>query len=149
MQKSFLCKKFNELTLSELYDILRLRQEVFVVEQKCPYLDTDGLDQQALHVYSLKSDNTIESYARILPAGAVYENYCAISRVITIQDSRRSGTGTRLMKFCLEKCRTHFKGQKVKISAQLYLTAFYESLDFKIVGEGYLEDNIPHIAMIF
>lgn len=144
---SYVTKSFDQLTLNELYDIMALRQEVFVVEQDCPYLDADGKDQDSYHCLGY-IDGQLEAYTRICPPGISYDTYVSIGRVIVSQRIRSSGEGARLMMYSLEECKRLFPSYDNKISAQCHLTGFYQSLGYTEVGESYLEDDIPHIAMI-
>ncbi len=144
----FKCKSFSELTIDELYDIMALRQEVFIVEQACPYLDADGKDQQAFHLMGFDKDEKLISYARIAPKGVPYENYISISRIVSSPSVRGKGVGKKLIIESLNTIEKLFNSQAIKISAQCYLIKFYNSFGFETIGEEYLEDNIPHIAMI-
>ena len=139
--------KFEDLYREHLYAILQLRQEVFVVEQDCPYLDADGKDQISIHLLGLDGNDKLQSYARILPRGISYENYASIGRILTSAAYRGRGEGSSLMTKSIEICQQLFSGP-IKISAQVYATAFYERFGFEIVGEEYLEDDIPHVAMV-
>ena len=141
----FHVKSFSELTVSELYQILQLRSEVFVVEQDCVYQDIDFKDQKALHVLGYKN-NTIIAYTRIFKPGDYFEN-ASIGRVVVKKIERKYGYGHELMKVSIEAIKDAFHQQKITISAQLYLKKFYESHGFIQVGETYLEDGIPHIRM--
>lgn len=138
---------FAELSLEKLYDIFVLRQEVFIVEQNCPYLDADGKDIDGMHL-TIETDNQLAAYARILPKGISYPKYCSIGRVVTSPHYRRQNLGIQIMKYAIEQCKLHYPGQDIKISAQCYLMDFYRKFDFKPIGNEYLEDDIPHIAMI-
>jgi len=138
-------KKFNELTLEELYSILQLRSEVFIVEQNCVYNDPDGKDRSAWHLIALE-DNKLVAYTRILPPGVSY-NDPAIGRVVTSSSKRGLGLGRELMKRSIEACEKLFGKISITLSAQVYLQGFYESLGFIVVGEEYLDDGIPHIKM--
>lgn len=144
----FICKTFQELSNEELYASMVLRQEVFVLEQNCPYLDADGKDQDAWHLLGFDTKGSLIAYLRILPKGISYENYPSIGRVVTSQSIRRNGAGKALMLRALEETDRLFPGEALKISAQVYLLRFYSDLGFQAVGEEYLEDGIPHIAMI-
>ena len=144
----FRCKPFSELNVDELYEIMALRQEVFVVEQDCPYLDADGKDQHAWHLMGFDKNDTLIAYARIVPPGISYENYVSIGRIVSSPSVRGKGTGKKLMEASLDAVKKLFNNQPIKISAQCYLIRFYESFGFKTTGTEYLEDNIPHIAMI-
>lgn len=139
-------KTFNELTLFELYEILKLRSEVFVVEQNCPYLDVDGKDEKALHIIG-KSGHQIVAYTRCFGPG-IYFKEAAIGRVVVSKDFRLFGYGYQIMKASIEAIKTRYSTRIIKLSGQTYLIKFYESLGFKTIGESYLEDGIPHITMI-
>lgn len=144
----FVCKPFYDLSLDELYEIMKIRQEVFVVEQTCPYLDADGKDQEGWHLYGTNQKGEMVAYTRILPAGISYENYPSIGRVLTTESERGTGAGKLLMSVTIEKLEQLFGSLDIKISAQCYLEKFYKDFGFEPVGESYLEDDIPHIAMI-
>ncbi|NCO64588.1 MAG: GNAT family N-acetyltransferase [Flavobacteriales bacterium] len=141
-----LVKAFNELTTQELYDILQLRSEVFVVEQNCVYQDIDGKDQKALHILGFKN-NQLVAYTRIFKPGDYFEN-ASIGRVVVAKNQRQHQYGYDIMKVSIEAVENHFKETLIKISAQAYLKGFYNNLGFNEIGEEYLEDDIPHIAMI-
>lgn len=143
-----LCLHFNELNTSQLYQVMSLRQEVFVVEQNCPYLDTDGKDQFSWHVMFLDENENLSAYCRLLPKGVSYEKYPSIGRILTAPAARKRGLGKQLMKFSIAKAEELFGRTAIKISAQCYLENFYKSFGFEPVGEMYLEDDIPHIAMV-
>jgi ElaA protein len=121
---------------------------VFIVEQDCPYLDIDDKDIYAHHVLGKDENGVIHSYSRILAKGISYEEYSSIGRVITSSNARGSGEGRKMMKFAIECIKSVYPRDRVKISSQCYISSFYQSLGFEKVGEEYLEDNIPHIAMI-
>ena len=144
----FQVKGFQELTNDELYGIMVIRQEVFSVEQNCPYLDADGLDQGAFHVLGTVKGMGLVAYSRLCPKGVSYSDYVSITRVVNKIGVRGKGVGRKLMDFNMSYMNRHFKEMPIKISAQTYLTAFYQSYGFQTVGESYLEDGIPHIAMI-
>lgn len=139
-------KPFTELTTNELYAILQLRSEVFVVEQDCVYQDVDFKDQKALHVIGFKNDKIV-AYTRIFKPGD-YFTQASIGRVVVAKNERKFGYGHIIFDYSIEAILEFFKETVIKISAQKYLKNFYESHHFKQVGEEYLEDNIPHIAMI-
>lgn len=143
------CLFFDELTLAQLYDVMALRQTVFVVEQNCPYLDADGKDQRSWHIlgYDQKSA-TLAAYTRLIPKGLTYEHYASIGRVVTAPSARGQGIGRRLMEESLQQTRRLFGDTPIKISAQSYLIHFYRDLGFVPVGEEYLEDGIPHVGML-
>jgi len=140
-------KKFDELTNIELYEILKLRNTVFVVEQNCVYLDTDDKDLQSCHLLGYEQNQLI-AYLRILPPGISY-NEASIGRVVTHPNFRKSGYGIELIKIAIVKTLEQFDTDSIKISAQCYLLNFYSNLGFVAVGEAYLEDDIPHIEMIY
>ncbi|MDX1829626.1 MAG: GNAT family N-acetyltransferase [Lutibacter sp.] len=139
-------KSFTDLSINELYDILQLRAEVFIVEQNCVYQDIDSKDKKALHIIGLKNDKII-AYTRIFKSGD-YFSEASIGRVVVKQQERKYGYGHQILKASIKAIETNFKTTVIKISAQTYLKKFYETHDFKQVSEEYLEDNIPHIAMI-
>lgn len=144
----FECKPFGQLSTEELYHLLALRQEVFVVEQDCVYQDLDYKDQNAWHLLGWDTNKQLIAYLRLLPAGVSYPGFVSIGRVITAQSVRRLGIGQKLMTRALEWSDEKFRGIDIKISAQVYLLAFYRSFGFETTGAEYLEDGIPHIAMI-
>lgn len=139
-------KSFQELSTQELYDILQLRSEVFVVEQNCVYQDIDGKDQKALHVIGIKN-HKIVAYTRLFKPGDYFEN-ASIGRVVVAKDQRQYRYGYDIMKASILAIENRFKETFIKISAQAYLKSFYNNLGFKEIGDLYLEDDIPHIAMI-
>jgi ElaA protein len=141
-----LTKSFSELSTKELYEILQLRAEVFVVEQNCVYQDIDGKDEKALHVIGFKNDKIV-AYCRIFKPGDYFEK-ASIGRVVVAANERKFGHGHVIFQHSVEAVKKFFNETSIKISAQLYLKKFYESHGFFQVGEGYLEDDIPHIAMI-
>ncbi len=143
---NFITKSFSELTTTELYKILQLRSEVFVVEQDCVYQDLDFKDQKALHVFGVKNDIII-AYTRIFKAGYYFDN-ASIGRVIVVASERKYGYGHDLMKASIKAIKDNFKVDEITISAQVYLKKFYESHQFKQEGVAYLEDGIPHIEML-
>ena len=139
-------KSFSDLTKEELYNILSLRSEVFIVEQNCAYQDIDKKDQSALHVF-IKKNNQIIAYTRIFKPND-YFKYSSIGRVVVLKKERRSKVGSQIMSFSIKKIEEIFNEKKIKISAQKHLISFYEKLGFLVTGDEYLEDGIPHIAMI-
>jgi ElaA protein len=142
---NFIAKYFSELNTTELYEILQLRSEVFVVEQDCIYQDIDFKDQKSLHIIGYKN-NKIVAYTRIFKPGDYFEN-ASIGRVLVVASERKYGFGHDLIKASITAINTHFKVTEITISAQKYLKNFYESHNFVQVGEEYLEDGIPHIRM--
>lgn len=141
-------KSFDTLTLYELYEIGRLRQEVFVVEQNCPYIDFDRRDFDCYHLMFWDEENTLAAYARLVPKGCSYPDEPAIGRVITSQKARGTGLGHKLMLVAIEECQRIWGKQPIRISAQTYLLDFYSSLGFVSTGKEYLEDDIPHTEML-
>lgn len=139
-------KTFNQLNTEELYDLLQLRSEVFVVEQDCVYQDIDGKDQKALHTVGYK-DEKLVAYTRIFKPGDYFEE-ASIGRVLVKENQREYGFGYDIMNASIEAIKKHFKTSEIRISAQTYLKRFYNNLGFKEVGEEYLEDGIPHINML-
>jgi ElaA protein len=141
----FKIKPFPELSTNELYEMLQLRSEVFVVEQNCVYQDIDGKDQKAIHVLGY-SDGILVAYSRLFKPKDYFE-YASIGRVIVKESYRDKKLGHELMRVSIDAITTLFQETKITISAQLYLQKFYESHGFIVVGESYLEDDIPHIEM--
>jgi ElaA protein len=148
MMVRFVCLPFGELTVWQLYAVLALRQEVFVVEQTCYYQDADGKDPEAWHLLGLDSRDTLVAYARILPRGLAYPDYPAIGRIITSPSVRRTGIGRQLVNAAIDQCQQLCGSGPIKIGAQAYLEYFYRSFGFETTGAPYLEDGIPHIHMI-
>ncbi|WP_310555323.1 GNAT family N-acetyltransferase [Flavobacterium sp.] len=145
MQLQFQIKPFNELSTQELYSILKLRSEVFVVEQNCVYLDLDGKDQKAIHVLGYYNSE-LAAYCRLFDAGDYFEN-ASLGRVIVAQKYRDRKWGNDLMLQAIAGIGKYFGTIQITISAQLYLQKFYESHGFVVTSEQYLEDDIPHIEM--
>ena len=140
-----LCKKFDELTLEELYEILKLRSEVFVVEQNCIYNDIDGKDKTSFHVI-IKENNEITAYLRVLPPGISYEN-ASLGRVLVAKDARGMGYAKAIVTEGINCVLRNFNTNKITIGAQEYLKDFYSEFGFKPVSEVYDEDGIPHLDM--
>ena len=139
-------KFFNELTTSELYQILRLRSEVFVVEQDCVYQDVDDKDQQAIHLF-ITIKNKVVAYTRLFDSG-LYFNTASFGRVVVSLEHRKDGLGHQLMDASIKAVQQKFNTTKITISAQTYLKKFYESHKFIKEGKEYLEDGIQHIKMV-
>ncbi len=139
-------KTFKELNLDELYKILQLRSEVFVVEQDCVYQDIDGKDSKAIHVMGFEGDELV-AYTRCFEPGYYFDE-AAIGRVIVKYKYRKYGFGHDIMKASINQIKNQYRTNNIKLSAQQYLIRFYETHGFIQSGEGYLEDGIPHIAMI-
>lgn len=142
----WICKPFSELNPYELYDIIKLRNEVFVVEQNCVFQDADDKDQNCYHLLGL-IEKDLAAYARLVPAGVSYDKI-SIGRVITSPAYRRSGAGRALMKQAIKECFNLFGEQDIKIGAQLYLKHFYQDFGFLQTSDMYLEDAIQHIEMV-
>jgi ElaA protein len=141
-------KTFNQLTIQELYRILDLRNRVFIVEQNCVYLDTDGKDYNSHHVMIWDNNFNLIGYSRILPPGLSYSEYCSIGRVITSLEQRGSGLGQKLMSMVIEQTKLFYPGINIKIEAQSYLLKFYQSFGFIPLGDDYMLDGILHREMI-
>ena len=139
-------KSFSDLTTDELYNILQLRSEIFVVEQDCVYQDMDFKDQKAFHLMGLKN-NQLVAYTRIFKPGDYFDE-ASIGRVVVAKNERQFKHGYDIMNASIAYIANEFNISKIKISAQEYLKAFYSNLGFIQVGEPYLEDGIPHIAMV-
>lgn len=137
---------FERLTGRQVHDLLALRQKVFVVEQRCAFLDADGLDPRCWHGLGTR-DGALVAYARIVPPGLRFAEP-AIGRVATAQEIRRTGAGRELMKAAIAQTRALYPGLPIRLGAQRYLEPFYRSLGFSAVGAPYDEDGIPHIEMI-
>ncbi|WP_350344381.1 GNAT family N-acetyltransferase [Proteinivorax tanatarense] len=133
---------FSDLSNEDLYEIMKLRVDIFVVEQNCPYPELDNNDQKAWHLY-LKKDDKIVSYARIL----FKESSAAIGRVVTHKSYRGLGLSQTILAKAIETIKTKTKYTKIHLSAQFYIVDLYKKLGFKVVSEQYLEDNIPHVDM--
>ncbi|MDX5340182.1 MAG: GNAT family N-acetyltransferase [Cyclobacteriaceae bacterium] len=146
MNLNFTIKPFYELSLDELYALLRLRSEVFVVEQNCVFLDQDDKDQHCYHVL-LYIDGQLGGYSRLVPPGLSYHEM-AIGRVITAPFVRGKGLGRVLMEKSIESCQYHFGNGNIRLGAQTYALDFYKSLGFEVDGEVYDEDGIEHVEML-
>jgi len=140
-------KNFSELSSQELYQILRLRSEVFVVEQDCVYQDIDNKDQIATHIYYNENDKLI-AYTRVFKQGDYYKNPC-IGRVVVSKKHRGKELGKKIMNSSMDYIKKNLKGDKIELSAQKYLDKFYKELGFYKTGKDYLEDGIPHQRMLF
>lgn len=138
-------KTFDSLSVRELYDILRLRSTIFVVEQNCVYLDLDGKDEFALHLFGT-FNGAIVAYCRLFNTGITFDN-ASIGRVVVDPNYRDKKWGQELMREAIAGIELHFGQKKITIGGQLYLKKFYESLGFLQTSEMYLEDDIPHIEM--
>ena len=145
MEIQWTIKSFENLSVNELYDILKLRSEIFVVEQNCVYLDIDGKDKQALHLFG-EFEGKIVGYSRLFKPGITFDN-ASIGRVVVDANYRDRKWGHDLMREAIAGIKQHFGESKITIGAQLYLKKFYESHGFVQTSEMYLEDDIPHIEM--
>lgn len=137
-------KRFDQLTLDELYDIMELRVAVFVVEQTCPYPEIDGRDKAAYHVF-LRDEEGIQAYLRVLDRGVSFPE-ASIGRVIAVK--RRQGLGTEILRAGIRTAREKFRADAIRIEAQTYARALYERQGFRQTSEEFLEDGIPHIQML-
>ncbi|TYP76374.1 GNAT family N-acetyltransferase [Paenibacillus methanolicus] len=143
---TWILKTFGELTTLELYRILQARTQVFVVEQQCPYPETDGKDLESVHLYRVDEEGNVVAYLRILPPELAYKE-ASIGRVLVSQKYRGQGIAAELVQRGLDYIREDWRETEVKIQAQAYLEKFYHSFGFANVSDVYLEDNIPHIDM--
>ncbi|MCR5372382.1 MAG: GNAT family N-acetyltransferase [Solobacterium sp.] len=137
-------KRFNELTLDELYELLKLRVSVFVVEQNCPYPELDDRDQNALHLW-YEDEGEMIAYLRIMDKGAV-SDYVSIGRVIAVK--RRQGIATGLVSDAIRTAKEQFGADRIYLEAQVYAKGLYEKLGFREISDVFLEDGIPHVKMI-
>ena len=144
---NFQIKKFEDLTADEIYEILRIRSEVFVVEQNCAFQDCDNDDQNSYHIFTAENDRIV-SYLRVLKKGISY-NEISIGRVLVAKDHRGKGVAKELLIKAIEFIENTLNECEIRISAQEYLKEFYSSLGFEISSDMYLEDKIPHIEMYY
>ncbi len=140
-------KKFDDLKVEEIYKILKIRNEVFIVEQQCAYQDCDGKDENSYHLF-LQDNDKIIAYLRILKKGVSYDEI-SIGRVLVHKDYRGKGISRELMLKAINYIEVNLNEKEIKIQAQSYLVNFYRSLGFKEVSNEYLEDNIPHMDMLY
>ena len=147
MKTEWYFKEFQALELKELYELLRLRCDIFVVEQECAYPELDGMDYQAIHQLGYDTDHTLAAYCRLFAPGIVYPEV-ALGRIVVSPKFRGHRLGHVLMEKALDYVHTNFGNQKVKISAQAPLESFYGEHGFLRVSEDYLLDGIPHMDMI-
>ncbi|KFC24355.1 GNAT family N-acetyltransferase [Chryseobacterium sp. FH1] len=138
-------KTFSELTTVELYEIIKARVNVFVVEQDCPYPDLDDCDQKAIHLWAEKEGEVL-AYCRIFDKGIKYPE-TSIGRVVTTENGRGTGLGKQLISYAIDIIENRLRTSEVRISAQDYLLKFYSDFGFQDTGKKYLEDNIPHTEM--
>ena len=137
-------KRFEDLNVRELYDILKLRVDIFVVEQNCPYYDLDNLDQEAIHVW-IEEDGQIETYLRVMDRN-VESEYVSIGRVVNRSHGR--GYGRKIMIEGIEVAKKYFDADKIYLEAQVYAKGFYEKFGFKQISDEFIMDDIPHIKML-
>jgi len=137
---------YQQLSKEKLYQIIRLRLEVFVLEQNCIYQDLDNKDQKAIHLVG-EEEGKVIAYTRLFKKGDYFEN-ASIGRVIVKKESRKKDYGKIIMQKSIEELKNEYNEENIEISAQKYLIKFYDDLGFKKIGEEYLEDNIPHIKMV-
>jgi len=141
-------KHFSELTTSEFHDLIALRLKAFVVEQNCSYLDLDGKDKRSYHLICRDGLGNVVATARMLPPGVSYKEV-SIGRVVLDEKVRGMGKGHELMEKCMVFSKEEFGNVPVRISAQKHLESYYEKHGFKSTGKDYLEDDIPHVEMLF
>lgn len=141
-------KHFKDLSVDEYFEILYLRSEVFIVEQDCPYQDVDEKDRKSFHIFGRDENGKVIAVARILPKGISYEEM-SIGRVAVKKEARGKGIGDELMQESIKFTEQKIGKQNIRISAQRYLLSYYKKHGFKSTGKEYLEDNIPHVEMIF
>ncbi|WP_299176491.1 GNAT family N-acetyltransferase [uncultured Chryseobacterium sp.] len=139
-------KTFDEFTVPELYQILKARVDVFVVEQNCPYPDLDDYDQKAVHLWA-EENGEVLAYCRIFDQGIKYTE-ASIGRVLTTEKARGRSLGKRLLQYAVETIENRFRTSEIRISAQDYLLKFYSGFGFEDTGKKYLEDDIPHTEML-
>ncbi|MCW8194610.1 GNAT family N-acetyltransferase [Proteobacteria bacterium 005FR1] len=139
-------RRFNQLTPDQLYEIIAVREAVFIVEQNCPYQDADGIDQHAQHLMGW-NDGKLAAYCRVVEPGVKYAEP-SIGRVLTAAEFRGEGFGRGLMGEAISGVERNLPGRGIRISAQLYLKRFYKDFGFEQVSDTYLEDDIPHIEML-
>lgn len=143
---NFEFKTFEQLTPFELYDILKLRVEIFSVEQKVLYNDLDDKDQKCVHLI-VRNENTIVAALRLVPQGVSYNDATSIGRLVVDQNYRRRGLACKMIVMAIDEIKQRWSCDKITLSGQLYLKEFYESLGFETVSDVYLEDTLPHIKM--
>ena len=141
------CKSFDELSLKEWYNISMLRQQVFIVEQYCPYLDADGKDPKAYHLAGRNEKGELLAYARLLPIGTSHVDKTSIGRIVSSDKARGTGIGRQLLTESIKWMEKLYGTTTIKIGAQCYLEKFYNKFGFQKVGDIYLEDGIPHMDM--
>lgn len=140
-------KSFDELTVDEIYEILKLRDEIFIVEQNCPYLDIDGKDKLARHLFACENGDVVAA-SRILPENVSYDDM-AIGRIVVKKEYRGRGIAKEMMNKAIDYIINDLKKSKIRLSGQAYLEGFYTDLGFKKVSQCYLEDGIPHFEFLY
>jgi len=143
----FYIKKYNDLTLDNLYDLISLRQSVFILEQNCLYEDVDQKDKLCFHLLGYKKKELI-AYSRIFPPDSFYKESVSIGRIVVLKSHRKKGIGVDLINESLNFVESNFGKINIRIEAQSYLKEFYSKFGFTIIGDEYLEDGIPHFSMI-
>jgi len=143
----FIIKRFEEFNLKDFYEIIKIREQVFIVEQDCVYQECDGKDENAFHLACME-DGKLMAYLRILEKGVSYDEI-AIGRVLVKKEYRGRGLGKKLLEKAIEFIENELKENEIRISAQNHLTSFYGSFGFEIVSDMYLEDKIPHVEMFY
>ena len=143
---SWQCRHFSQLSIEQVYEILRTRNEVFIVEQNCAYQDCDNKDLDAMHITG-HMDNNLVAYTRILSPGISFPEASSIGRVLTAPIGRNKGIGKKLMKYSIQQCENLYQNFPIIIAAQLYLEKFYSDFGFNRSSENFLENNIPHLLM--
>jgi ElaA protein len=142
------CKSFDDLTNKELYELLDLRQQVFVIEQQCIFADMDYKDQKAMHCLGKNEMGKIVAYTRLFDKDVYYKDFTSIGRVVSDTNARSKGYGRKIFAYSIEKIVEIYGSVSIKIGAQAYLEKFYESFGFKSINEDYIEDGIPHKIMV-
>ena len=146
MDINWILLTFDQLSTRQLYSLLELRSDIFIVEQNCAYPDIDGKDQKAYHLLGYNRENILVAYLRILAPGISFIDAC-IGRVVVRTAYRKGGIGSQLMTTGIEHCRKLYPETGIRISAQAHLVEFYSSLSFKKVSDVYIEDGVPHVQM--
>jgi ElaA protein len=141
------CQRFDDFTLAALYEVLQLRESVFVVEQQSIYHDLDGLDQEAWHVCGRDGAGRLIAYARLLAPMVKYPDACAIGRVVLPPERRGTGLGNQLLSSAIEQCEQLFPGRPIMLSAQANAQEFYRRFGFTPVSDPYDDGGIPHLDM--
>lgn len=142
------CIPFDDFSAREWYEINTFREQVFIVEQYCPYLDADGKDLKAHHLIGRNEAGDLLAYARLLPKGVSHTQYTSIGRILTTPKARGTGAGRQLIEQSIIWIEKLYGNIDIKIGAQCYLKGFYSKFGFEVISEDYLEDAIPHVDMI-